>query len=272
MKKNFNRHNRPVSNEPDDAPSPDTVRLQKFLADAGLCSRRGAVDLLMSGRVLVDGAAPDGPGMRIDPSRSRIVVDGKQIKLHKRRSFTYLALNKPRGYVTTMADPEGRKTVVDLLHGVRERVVPVGRLDRDSEGLLLLTNDGELIYRLTHPKYEIEKEYLVTVNGVPTQEEIDGMRGGVEIDGQVTLPAQVHLLEIRYGAGPEGMDVSQLSVVLKEGRKRQVRRMCEAVGLEVRRLMRIREGKVELNDMKLGSWRVLKKTEIQSLKKQTGLD
>jgi len=162
--------------------------------------------------------------------------------------------------------------VRDLLFGVRERVVPVGRLDRDSEGLLLFTNDGELIYRLTHPRYEIEKEYLVTVNGIPGEADLDGMRGGVDIDGQVTLPARVKLLEVRPGVGPEGTDVSLLSVTLKEGRKRQVRRMCEAVGLEVRRLMRVREGIVELGDLKLGGHRVLKPREIKALKKETGLD
>jgi pseudouridine synthase len=270
MKKNFDRR-KGAAASPGDASSPDTVRLQKFLADAGLCSRRGGAELVESGRVIVDGAAPESPGMRIDPNRAKVVVDGHLVRAPRKKHLVYIALNKPRGYVTTMDDPEGRKTVADLLRGVRERVVPVGRLDRDSEGLLLFTNDGDLVYRLTHPKFEIEKEYLVTVNGVPGEEALDGMRRGVDIEGQVTLPAGVKLLEVRPGAGPEGTDVSLMSVTLREGRKRQVRRMCEAVGLEVRRLMRAREGVVELGDLKLGGWRPLKLREINALKKETGL-
>lgn len=271
MKKNFNTHSRPAQDQLATS-NPDTTRLQKFLSDAGLCSRRGAADLIDSGRVTVNGEPPDGPGMRIDPARAKVTVDGKLIKQRNRKHFVYLAMNKPRGYVTTMSDPAGRKTVLDLLRGVRERVVPVGRLDRDSEGLLLFTNDGELIYRLTHPKYEVEKEYIVTVNGIPGQEELEEMSTGLDLDGKMTLPATVKLVEIRRGAGAEGGDVSVLSIALKEGRKRQVRRMCEAVGLEVRRLMRAREGKVELSDMRLGGWRHLRLNEIKALKKETGLD
>lgn len=271
MKKNFTRHKR--SDSPPNATStPDTVRLQKFLADAGLCSRRGGAELVESGRVTVNGQQPDSPGMRIDPVRAKVAVDGKLIKQRRQKSFVYLALNKPRGYVTTMSDPEGRKTVADLLHGIRERVVPVGRLDRDSEGLLLFTNDGDLVYRLTHPRYEIEKEYLVTLNGVPDEFALAGMRTGVDIEGQVTLPAEVQLMETRPGIGRDGGDVSLLSVTLKEGRKRQVRRMCEAVGLEVRRLMRAREGNISLGDMKLGGYRHLKPGEVKRLRKEAGMD
>lgn len=252
-----------------DASLSDTVRLQKFLSEAGLCSRRGAIDIVNAGRVIVDGVRADNAGMRIDPKRAKIVMDGKHIRSIRNRPFTYLALNKPRGYITTLDDPAGRKTVRDLMKGIRERVVPVGRLDRDSEGLLLFTNDGDLVYRLTHPRYEIEKEYQVTVNGVPREDDLQAMRDGIDIEDQVTLPARVRLLEVR----PEVADgVSVLSIVLKEGRKRQVRRMCEAVGLEVRRLMRVREGRIELGDMKTGTYRTLKAREVQMLKKETGLD
>lgn len=270
MKKKFKAPEK--TEQPDGTINPDTIRLQKFLSDNGVCSRRGAADLIESGRVTVNGAVPDGPGMRIDPVRAKVMVDGKPVKARSRKRFTYIAINKPRGYVTTMSDPDGRKTVLDLLRGVRERVVPVGRLDRDSEGLLLFTNDGEMIYRLTHPKYEVEKEYVVTVNGLPSEAELEELSRGVVIDGKRTLPAKAKMVEIRKGIGPEGGDVGVLSITLKEGRKRQVRRMCEAVGLEVRRLMRAREGKISLGDMRLGSWRYLKADEIKSLKKETGLD
>lgn len=243
----------------------DTVRLQKFLAEAGVCSRRGGSTLVEEGRVTVDGEPATSGGMRIDPVRARVAVDGRLVKQPRKQYHVYLALNKPRGYVTTLSDPEGRKTIMDLLHGVRERVVPVGRLDRDSEGLLLLTNDGELVYRLTHPRFQIEKEYQVTVDGVPSENDLMQMRSGVDIDGQITKPAIVRVLEDR------GM-VTVLSIVLKEGRKRQARRMCEAVGLEVRRLMRVREGKITLGDMKLGGYRALKPSEVKSLRIETGLE
>jgi len=244
----------------------DTVRLQKFLAEQGLCSRRGGSALVEEGRVTVDGELATTGGMRIDPKRSKIAVDGRLIKPARGGTrYVYLALNKPRGYITTLDDPEDRKTIKDLLKNVRERVVPVGRLDRDSEGLLLLTNDGDLVYRLTHPKFEIEKEYQVTVDGVPSENDLIQMREGVEIDGQITRKATVRVIEER---GP----VTVLSIVLKEGRKRQARRMCEAVGLEVRRLMRVREGKITLGDMKLGGYRELKPAEIKGLRKETGLE
>lgn len=263
MKKPTPKHK---PHEADRASSSDTVRLQKFLAEAGLCSRRGAQELVDDGRVTVDGEPATSAGQRIDPVRSKVALDGRLIKQPRgKMHYTYLALNKPRGYVTTLSDPEGRKTVRDLLRNVRERVVPVGRLDRDSEGLLLLTNDGELVYRLTHPKYEIEKEYQVTVDGVPSEADLMQMREGVEIDGQVTRKAIVRVIEER---GP----VTVLSIVLKEGRKRQARRMCEAVGLEVRRLMRVREGDIKLGDMRLGSWRELKPAEIKKLRQETGLE
>lgn len=249
----------------DSTSSSDTVRLQKFLAEAGLCSRRGGSTLVEEGRVTVDGEPATTGGMRVDPARSKIAVDGRLVKPPRKQHHVYLALNKPRGYVTTLNDPEGRRTILDLLHGVRDRVVPVGRLDRDSEGLLLLTNDGDLVYRLTHPSFQIEKEYQVTVDGVPSEGDLMQMRSGVDIDGQITRPAIVRIIENR------GL-VTVLSIVLKEGRKRQARRMCEAVGLEVRRLMRVREGKITLGDMKLGGYRVLKPSEVKNLRIETGLE
>jgi pseudouridine synthase len=249
----------------DNTTASDTVRLQKFLAEAGLCSRRGGSTLVEEGRVTVDGEPATTGGMRIDPVRAKVAVDGRLVKAPRKHHHVYLVLNKPRGYVTTLNDPEGRKTILDLLHGVRERVVPVGRLDRDSEGLLLLTNDGDLVFRLTHPRFEIEKEYQITVNGVPTDNDLMQMREGVVIDGQVTRKATVRVIEER---GP----VTVLSIVLKEGRKRQARRMCEAVGLEVRRLMRVREGQITLGDMKLGGYRELRPSEVKELRKETGLE
>lgn len=231
-----------------------------------MCSRRGGNTLVEEGRVTVDGELATSGGQRIDPARSKIMVDGRPVKPKRGKPHIYLALNKPRGFITTMEDPAGRKTVKDLLVGVRHRVVPVGRLDRDSEGLLLFTNDGDLIYRLTHPKYEIEKEYHVTVDGVPSENDLIQMREGIEMDGSVTKQATVRLLDqSRPG-------ISVLSVTLKEGRKRQVRRMCEAVGLNVRRLMRVREGKILLGDLPPGNHRVLKPAEVKQLRKETRLD
>ena len=229
-------------------------RLQKILSAYGLCSRRTAETWLTAGRITVNGK-PANLGDRADPDKDDIRVDGRPLKGPQKR--TYLMLNKPRGYVTTLSDEKGRKTVADLVQGCGARVWPVGRLDLDSEGLLILTDDGELTQRLLHPSHEGGKEYLVWVKGdIPAA--LPVLRGPMALDGVPLSPAQVE----RAGEGI-------LSVTIHEGRNRQVRRMCEAAGLHVTRLKRIAEGALRLGTLKPGQWRYLTGEEtayLQSLR------
>ena len=225
-------------------------RLQKILSAHGLCSRRTAETWLTAGRVTVNGK-PAAVGDKADPDKDDIRVDGRPLKGPEKR--TYLMLNKPRGYVTTLSDEKGRKTVGDLVKGCGARVWPVGRLDLDSEGLLILTDDGELTQRLIHPSHEVEKEYLVWVNGdIPAA--LPVLRGPMELDGVPLSPAQVE----RAGEGI-------LSVTIHEGRNRQVRRMCAIAGLNVTRLRRVREGGLTLGNLPVGRWRVLTEGELAQL-------
>ena len=226
-------------------------RLQKILSAHGLCSRRAAEGWLAAGRVTVNGRSA-AVGDKADPDRDDIRVDGRPLKGLDRR--TYLLLNKPRGYVTTLSDEKGRKTVADLVKDCGARVWPVGRLDLDSEGLLILTDDGELTQRLLHPSHEVEKEYLVWVKGdIPAA--LPVLRGPMELDGVPLSPARVE----RAGEGI-------LSVTIHEGRNRQVRRMCALAGLEVTRLKRIREGELWLDrSLKPGQWRPLTAEELALL-------
>ncbi len=225
-------------------------RLQKILSAAGVCSRRQAEEYLLGGRVTVNGKVA-GLGDKADPDRDAVAVDGKPIA--KPETPTYLMLHKPRGYITTLSDEKGRPTVADLVRDCPVRVWPVGRLDWDSEGLLLLTNDGELTNRLIHPSHEVEKEYIVTVSG-----DVDAaapiLEGPMELDGAPLAPARVRVL---------GRD--RLSIVIHEGKNRQVRRMCALAGLEVTRLKRVREGPLELGTLPRGTWRELTQAEVQSL-------
>ena len=225
-------------------------RLQKILSAHGVCSRRAAEGYLTAGRVTVNGR-PANLGEKADPDRDDIRVDG--LPLDGRSERTYLLLNKPRGYVTTLSDEKGRRTVADLVADCGARVWPVGRLDLDSEGLLILTDDGELTQRLLHPSHEVEKEYLVWVRGdiLPA---LPVLRGPMELDGVPLSPARVE------EAG-EGM----LSVTIHEGRNRQVRRMCAAAGLHVTRLRRVREGELTLGELKPGRWRRLTPAEVALL-------
>ena len=225
-------------------------RLQKILSAHGVCSRRAAEGYLAAGRVTVNGR-PANLGEKADPDRDDIRVDG--LPLDGRSERTYLLLNKPRGYVTTLSDEKGRRTVADLVADCGARVWPVGRLDLDSEGLLILTDDGELTQRLLHPSHQVEKEYLVWVRGdiLPA---LPVLRGPMELDGVPLSPARVE------EAG-EGM----LSVTIHEGRNRQVRRMCAAAGLHVTRLRRVREGELTLGELKPGRWRRLTPAEVALL-------
>ena len=232
-------------------------RLNKYLAECGAASRRGADALISSGRVGVNGQVVAVLGTRIDPHRDRVTLDGKPVYL-QRATRTFL-LNKPRSVVTTVKDPKASKTLAPWLDRFPERLYPVGRLDRDSEGLLLLTNDGELTQLLTHPRYHIEREYRVTVRGKLTSSMASAMRAGLELEDGPTQPTEVYDIEIEA-------DRSRFSIILREGRSRQIRRMCEQMGLEVIRLKRFRFGPLVMTRMKAGEIRELKESEVKQLR------
>ena len=229
-------------------------RLQKIIADRGLCSRRKAEELIREGKVTCNGAAA-ALGDRADPDRDEIRVEGKPLPQAPRR--VCILLNKPRGFVTTLSDDRGRPTCAELVRDCGARVVPIGRLDMDSEGLLLLTNDGELCNRVLHPRSQVEKCYLVWVTSF-SQEKLRRLREPVTLDGYTIRRPQIRVKRA------EG-DRAVLEIVIHEGRNRQIRRMCALAGMEVRRLLRIREGKLSLGDLPSGAWRPLSEAEIRSL-------
>jgi 23S rRNA pseudouridine2605 synthase len=241
-----------------------SVRLQKILSGAGVASRRTAETLITQGRVSVNGATVTALGTKADPASDDIRVDGRRIKPPARAR--YILLNKPRGYITSRSDPQRRPTVIDLLAagGIRDYVYPVGRLDYDSEGLLLLTSDGDLAARLTHPRHGVEREYEVRVRGVPEPRLIERLSRGVVIDGRKTAPAKARLLRTIEGtAGPQGL----LSLVLREGRNRQVRKMFDSIGHPVVRLRRVRIATIADDRLKPGEFRELSPRELRSLQK-----
>jgi 23S rRNA pseudouridine2605 synthase len=234
--------------------SAEGERLQKILARAGFGSRRIAEELIAGGRVTVDGAVAR-LGQRIDSERMRVEVDGVRVPV--RDDVVYYLLNKPRRVVTTARDPEGRTTAVDLVP-TEPRVFPVGRLDYDTEGLLVLTNDGELAQLVTHPRHGIEKTYLAEVSGVPNRATVRALREGVTLDDGPSAPARVRLVQ-------QQGDNAALEIVLHEGRNRIVRRMCEAVGHPVRRLVRTRVGPITDRRLAPGAWRALRPREVRAL-------
>jgi 23S rRNA pseudouridine2605 synthase len=236
------------------------LRLNKALSAAGLGSRRAVEDLVRAGRVSVDGEVVHDLGRRVDPARDRVAGDGSRVVLDERRR--YWLLNKPAGVISTAADPSGRPTVVGLVPD-QPRVFPVGRLDRDTEGLLLLTNDGPLAYRLTHARYGVEKRYLAEVERLPTDAPAR-LRKGVPLEDGLAKPVRVRVMA---GAGRRRM----IEVVLVEGRNREVRRLLEAVGAPVRRLVRTAVGPVRLTGLAPGEFRSLRPDEIRSLYRTTGL-
>jgi pseudouridine synthase len=236
------------------------VRLQKIIASAGIASRRAAEKLIEEGRVQVNGKTVTELGTKADPEVDDIRVDERRVKQPQRHR--YFLLNKPRGYVTTRSDPEHRPTVLDLLKGVREYVYPVGRLDFDSEGLLILTNDGDLAATLTHPKHEVERVYEAQVLGVPDAHDIERLSRGIVIEGRRTAPAQIELLRERRTES----DTSVLRVTIHEGRTRQVRKMADAIGHPVRSLKRVRIGPIADKSLKLGMFRELAPDEVRKLK------
>lgn len=231
-------------------------RIQKILAQAGLCSRRAAEDLLRDGRVTVNGR-PAGLGDSADPTRDKLAVDGRPVRAAEEK--VYLMLNKPRGFVSTMKDERGRRTVAQLTQGAGARVYPVGRLDYDSEGLLIMTNDGDLTLRLTHPSHEAGKTYRVSVRGDLAR--LPALSEPMVIDGYTIRPAEVHVLS-RTEDG-----AAKLEITIHEGRNRQIRKMCAQCGLEVRRLKRVAVGKIGLDPaLAPGKWRRLTPDEIACLK------
>ena len=234
-------------------------RLQKILSQAGIASRRASEQLMLEGRVTVNGETMRELGTKADPARDDIRVDGRRIKRPERHR--YLLLNKPAGYVTTRSDPQRRPTVMDLIAGVREYVYPVGRLDFDTEGLLLLTNDGELAATLTHPRHGIERVYEVRVLGVPDPHDIERLARGVTIDGRRTEPAHVQLTPGRHERH------ATLRIAISEGRNRQVRKMFEAIGHPVDYLRRISIGPLKDTKLRQGQWRDLTEAEVAALKK-----
>jgi 23S rRNA pseudouridine2605 synthase len=236
------------------------IRPQKILSQAGVASRRTAEKLIADGRVSVNGRTIHEMGVKADPAADDIRVDGRRVRAAER--LRYILLYKPKGYVTTRSDPERRRTVIDLLNGVREYVYPVGRLDYDSEGLLLLTNDGDLAARLTHPRHGVERTYEARVTGTPDEEALARLRKGIALDGHRTLPATVVLVPPR-----RRNDDAVLLLTIREGRNRQVRRMCEAVGHPVQTLKRTRVGPIADRRLKPGQWRELKSDEVAALKK-----
>ena len=229
------------------------MRLQKYMAQCGVASRRHAEELIRNGKVKVNGETITEMGVLVS-EKDRVEVYGKPIK--KEKQHLYIMLNKPSGYVTTVSDPEGRKTVLDLIEGVNERVYPVGRLDYDTTGLLILTNDGDFAYRNTHPGPETTKTYMAEVLGMPSNEALHTLRRGVKLDGRPTAPADVEVVEINDKS-------TVLKIVIHEGRNRQVKRMCEAVGHAVLRLKRTAVGRLSLGDLKLGQWRYLSSQEVR---------
>lgn len=233
-------------------------RLQKLISKAGIASRREAEKLILSKRVTVNGKVVVELGTKVDPDKDKVLVDGKPIANEK---HVYFMLNKPKGVITSMKDERGRKTVVDLLSEVKERVYPVGRLDYQTEGLLLLTNDGELTNRLLHPRYEIYKTYIAKVRGIPGEEKLDLLRAGIRLEDGMAAPAIVKRIEILPEEG-----TTTLEITIHEGRNRQVRRMCEAIGYPVKALKRVAFASLTTAGLRRGQYRELSKEEISMLK------
>lgn len=241
----------------------DSVKLQKYFTDCGVLSRRAAEEEIRQGLVKVNGAVAT-LGTRIDPEKDLVEYKGRAIRPTDRERICIL-LNKPRGYVTTLHDEKGRRTVADLVSDLPRRVYPVGRLDMDSDGLLLLTDDGALTNRLTHPRHEIPKIYRVTVRGIPSEKTLEKLRAPMTLDGYALLPVETRLISAPAAdRGQEGETV--LEMRLLEGRNRQIRRMCESVGLTVTRLCRIAIGELTMGALPSGKWRRLTSEELEYLR------
>ena len=254
----------------------ELVRLQKYLAECGIASRRKSEEYITAGLVMVNGEVVTELGTKIDPEKDKVEVKSKagnimqivnDIESTENKKYevkpeqkVYILLNKPVGYVTTVNDEKGRSTVMELLKDVKEKVVPVGRLDMFTSGLLLFSNDGEFINKVTHPKHETTKTYIVKTRGVPKEKDLEKLRNGIKIEDYVTSPAKVDLL-----LKDNTNNIARIWIQIHEGRNRQVRKMFEAIGKNVIALHRGKIGKIAVNDMKLGTWRYLKPDEVRSL-------
>lgn len=232
------------------------MRLQKYMALSGVASRRKSEEIIKEGRVKVNKVVVTELGTIIDPKKDKVTVDDKNIRLES--SKVYIMLNKPVGYVSSLKDEKGRRVVTDLIEGVRERIYPVGRLDADTTGLLILTNDGDLAFKLTHPSKKVDKKYIAIVEGVPNRQALESLRRGVYVDGKKTSPAKVKISK-KYDID------SILEIIIHEGRNRQVKKMCEAVGHPVKKLKRVSIGEIEIGGLNIGNWRYLNDEEIEYL-------
>jgi len=239
------------------------MRINRYLARAGAASRRGAERLIEAGRVAVNGETVMRLATTVDPASDVVELDGVRVTLPD--THTTIIVNKPVDVVVTMSDPQGRPTIADIVSGVEAPIVPVGRLDADSEGLILMTDEGTLAHRVAHPSFELDKVYEVTARGVLLEEERALLESGIELDGRETAPARVEVVST-------ARHTTRALVTIHEGRKRQVRRMFEAVGHPVRNLRRVRVGPLELCDLRPGNWRRLTETELAALKQAVGLD
>lgn len=234
-------------------------RLQKIISKAGLASRREAEKMIVEGRVSVNGKVVTELGTKIDIKKDKVFVDNKKIAIE---NMVYLILHKPKGIVTTLKDEKGRMTVIDLIKDVPERVYPVGRLDYNTEGLLILTNDGELTNKLIHPSFKIYKTYIAKVKGIPAEEKLDILRVGVRLEDGITAPAKVNIIEI-----DKSTDSAKIEIVIHEGKNRQVRRMFEAIDCPVRSLKRIKFASLNLDGLARGKYRYLSENEIEALQR-----
>lgn len=232
-------------------------RLQKYLANCGIASRRKCEEFILQGKVKVNGTTITELGFKVNPKQDVIEYNGKEVK--KTDKKVYILLNKPIDYVTTAKDQFNRPTVLDLVN-VEEKVLPVGRLDMYTSGALILTNDGDFIYKVTHPKYEIEKTYTVTVKGITTQEDVKKLENGVKIDDYISGKAKVKILKTN-----EEKNFSRLQIIIHEGKNREVRKMCEVIGKKVLALHRRKIGNLDVKNLKIGQWRYLTQKEVESL-------
>ncbi len=232
------------------------MRLQKFLSNAGICSRRKAEELIVNGKVKVNGRIVTELGTKVDSEKDEIIFNNK--KINTINEFKYILLNKPVGYVTTVKDQFDRPIVLDLIKDCKEQLLPVGRLDMYTSGALILTNDGDFIYSVTHPKNEIEKTYNATVRGIITIDDVQKLEKGVEIDDYVSSPAKVKILKL-----DNEKNLSRLQITIHEGKNREVRKMCEAVGKNVVALHRAKIGNLDVKNLKIGQWRYLTKEEVE---------
>ena len=238
-------------------------RLQKFLARAGVASRRSAEKLITEGKIRVNGVIIKELGTKVDPFKDKISYNGKMVKLERKK--VYYMLNKPKGYISTVKDDKGRKTVVDILSDVEERIFPIGRLDYNTEGLLLLTNDGDFMNKLLHPKYEIGKIYVAKIDGIINLDDLHKLADGVKLEDGKTAPADVYLDSIN-----KTLKESRVEITIYEGKNRQVRRMFKALGYEVKALKRIAFAGLTLNKLKRGEYRKLTDNELLRLRKKIG--